>query len=112
MSNLPRPKTAKIDLRVDRKWRRKSLNRLDSDSEMAPARASVGLASERLRRQNDFAKPKPARHHGKLLGDRIHDVRGGVRLEMDCVDKQSSALAVSLQVEPGHEPIAEQEGRT
>ena len=72
---------------------------------------SVDRALKRLRRQDDFGKTKPVGQHSKLLGNRVHGVRGGVRLEMHCMDKQSSRLAVRLQVEAAYEPFTEQEGK-
>ena len=55
------------------------------------------------------ARPSQLRERLKLLGDRVHGVRRGVRLEMHRMDEQSRSLTVSLQVEPGDELVAEQE---
>ena len=65
----------------------------------------------RLRRHDDFRKTQPARQRLKLLGDRVHGVRRRVRLEVHRMDEQPSRLTVGLQVEPGHEQVAEQEGK-
>src|ERR1700722_15399912 len=72
---------------------------------------SSDLATRQLRRQDDFGETKPVRERSKLLGDRVHGVRGRVRLEMHRMDEQSSRLAVGFQVEPSHESVAEQEGK-
>ena len=58
-----------------------------------------------------FRQDQAIQPHSKLLGDRVHGVRGSVRLEMRRTDEQSSGLSIGLQVEPSDEPVAEQEGK-
>src|SRR5690606_38505031 len=60
---------------------------------------------------DDVAQPEPPRHPGELGSQLLGGLLRGVRLTVRGPDHQHPGGTVGLEVDPGHEPVAEEEGQ-
>ena len=79
------------------------------EPQLFPSAPPAGMTRVLMPRHKTSARPSQSASAASSSRDRVHRVRGRVRLEMHRMDEQSSGLAVRLQVEPRHKPVAEQE---